>query len=91
MRLKEGFQKHVNSLVDIVAPYVLSQVKFGISFCHSQDTFDMSDSNVETLEDVSFTSDVSVELSDFLFVNLVESWMNVLPSVDDILSQCFLV
>ena len=51
----------------------------------------MANSDVQALDDIRFSSYVSIELSELLFVYLVQLGMDVLSSIDNVLLEGGLV
>ena len=51
----------------------------------------MTDSDRDTSDNIAFTTDISVELSNLLFINLRKSGVTVAAGINDILAQLVLV
>lgn len=91
LTLQEAIKQHLNSIVNIIRPYVVSEMELGPGFTHSNHRLDVSDGNRNTTHKVGFTSDLSVELGDLVLVNFLQLWSNETLGVDQVLLEDFLV
>lgn len=70
---------------------MVPQVHPGISLTHSEHTLNVSDGDRDASYDMGLASDVSVEVSHFIPVDLVQAWMAVSLSVNYVLAKEFLL
>lgn len=63
----------------------------GVGLTHSQDTLDVTHGDGDTTDSVRLSSDVGIEVCNLVAIDLVESWVAVAFSINDILAEEFLV
>ena len=66
---------------------MVPEVELGVRLTHSDDALDVSDGDRDSTNDVGLSSDVSVELSDLVLVDLGELWLLEPLGVDEVLLQ----
>ena len=85
--MQETLKEHLDGEVDIICSHVTSQVDLGMSLRHSDDRLNVSDGDWDTTNHGALPSDVGVELSDLVLVNLGELGGHKPLGVDQVLLQ----
>lgn len=85
LRLQETFQEHFNCMINIIWSYVVSKVHLCPSFRHSNNWLNMSYCNWDTSDNWAFSSNIRIELCNFILINHWQFWSNESSGVDKIL------
>ena len=87
LRLDERVKKRLNSDIDIGRCYLIAQMKLCMSFGHSDQRLDMTYCDWDSTNDTRLSSDISIERSDLILIDLCESGSEVPLGVNEVLLQ----